>query len=210
MSSNGKKYHFLYKTTNLINEKFYIGVHSTYNLKDGYLGSGKRLRRTIKKYGQENFKCEILEFFESREEVMQREKELVNVQLLKDPMCLNLQPGGGGGFTKEQSTKGAINANKKRRWLYENDLEYREKINGYSIKNLKKQTWKDTYSWVGKSHKKETKRKISEKAKLRIGISNSQFGTCWIYKINENKKIKSDQLEAYLKLGWIKGRKMLK
>lgn len=36
------KYHYLYKTTNLITNEFYIGVHSTYDLKDGYLGSGKK------------------------------------------------------------------------------------------------------------------------------------------------------------------------
>ena len=42
---------FIYKTTNLINGKYYIGMHSTDNLEDVYIGSGKRLWFSIKNYG---------------------------------------------------------------------------------------------------------------------------------------------------------------
>ena len=48
-----KNYHFIYKTTNKINNHFYIGMHSTNNIDDGYLGSGKRLYKEIKKHGKE-------------------------------------------------------------------------------------------------------------------------------------------------------------
>ena len=42
MARKEKQYHFIYKTTNIITERYYYGMHSTDNLEDGYLGSGKR------------------------------------------------------------------------------------------------------------------------------------------------------------------------
>src|ERR1035437_9128301 len=70
-----RKFHFIYKTTCLVNGKYYIGMHSTDNLEDGYMGSGTRVCRSIKKYGRENFKIEIIEFLSDRENLKIRERE---------------------------------------------------------------------------------------------------------------------------------------
>ena len=67
MARKEKKFHFIYKITNTKNGKYYIGMHSTDNLNDGYLGSGIRLRRSIRRNGIENFKIEYLEFFDNVE-----------------------------------------------------------------------------------------------------------------------------------------------
>ena len=98
MPRKQKKYHFIYRTTNLLNGKFYVGMHSTDNLEDGYVGSGKRLGYSIRKYGLENHKFEILEFLPSREELKKREAEVVNEELLSNPLCMNLKFGGEGGW----------------------------------------------------------------------------------------------------------------
>lgn len=55
-----EKFYIVYKTTNLLNGKFYIGSHQTFNLQDGYYGSGKVLRLAIKKYGKDNFLNEVI------------------------------------------------------------------------------------------------------------------------------------------------------
>lgn len=60
LKNSSKKFHFIYVTTNLINGKIYVGQHSTNDLNDNYLGSGKMLQQSIKKYGKSNFKREIL------------------------------------------------------------------------------------------------------------------------------------------------------
>ena len=53
-----RKYKFIYKMTNLVNGKIYIGQHVTDNLKDGYRGSGIVLKNALKKYGRSNFAVE--------------------------------------------------------------------------------------------------------------------------------------------------------
>ena len=93
-----KKYNYVYKTTNKVNGKFYIGVHSTDNLDDGYLGSGTLLFRAIKKYGRQEFSVEILHFFNTKEEAYEKEKFLVS-DYLGDTLCYNIASGGNGGHT---------------------------------------------------------------------------------------------------------------
>lgn len=89
-----RDYHFLYKTTCLVTKKWYIGIHSTDKIEDGYLGSGRRLHLSVKKYGKENHIREILEFFKSREELCKKEVEVVTSSLLRDELCMNLIVGG--------------------------------------------------------------------------------------------------------------------
>lgn len=67
--------------------------------------------------------------------------------------------------------------------------------------------------WCGKKHKKETIEKVKKtlkEIKHQQGEKNSQYGTCWVMKDNENKKIKKEELDTYIQMGWIKGRKIKK
>jgi hypothetical protein len=91
-----KKFNFVYKTKNLINGKIYIGVHSTNNLDDKYLGSGKILINAIKHYGKENFSKEVLRMFKTREEAYKFETEIVNSQFIKRDDTYNITEGGFG------------------------------------------------------------------------------------------------------------------
>jgi hypothetical protein len=88
----------VYKTTNLLNGRFYVGVHKTVNqdIFDGYLGSNKLLKSAIKKYGKENFSRETLvECFEDQDEAYSIEAMLVKT-VKEDPRSYNLEPGGKG------------------------------------------------------------------------------------------------------------------
>lgn len=90
---------YVYKTTNLLNNKIYVGKR-IYRKKDDdwYLGSGIWLNRVIKKYGRVNFKKEILEWCNSKEELCER--EIFWIQQLKSTnpeIGYNLSLGGEGG-----------------------------------------------------------------------------------------------------------------
>jgi hypothetical protein len=88
--------YIIYKTTNLVNGKFYIGRHKTKNIEDGYLGSGKVFRSALKKYGEENFSREILHRCKSENEMHLAEKIFV---VLDPEVSYNVARGGPrGGF----------------------------------------------------------------------------------------------------------------
>ena len=87
-------YFTVYKTTNTVNGRFYIGKHKTKNLNDGYMGSGKLLKQAIDKYGKDNFIKEILFVFDNEDDMNKKEKELV----ILSEESYNLCEGGNGGF----------------------------------------------------------------------------------------------------------------
>lgn len=90
-------FYLVYKTINLINKKYYIGAHTTTNKNDNYLGSGKTLKRAVKKYGKDNFTKTILYEAKSLQEMYNFESKEIQ-KSLSDPLCYNLNNGGKGGF----------------------------------------------------------------------------------------------------------------
>ena len=213
MPRKQKKYHFIYKTTNLLNEKFYVGMHSTDNLEDGYVGSGKRLGYSIRKYGLENHKFEILEFLSSREELKKREAEVVNEEMLKHPLCMNLKFGGEGGWDHLKNDPNmkivrANNLNRSKARFLENPTEEYLEIQREKMKKINSEKTRFD-NFAGKKHSKESIEKMKSSHKgLQVGSNNSQFGTCWICNDDEAKKIKKEDLQSWIDKGWSKGRKM--
>jgi hypothetical protein len=226
MARKEKKYHYIYKITCLKNEKYYIGMHSTFNLEDGYMGGGKRIKNSVKKHGKDAHRKDILEFFETREDLRNREIQLVNEELINDPMCMNIQPGGGGGWSKEIQSMLGKRSNEKQRWLSENDKEWAEKnkkVKSETGSNVFKKLWGAEESrekmlkhigktFLGKTHTDHTKKIIGDKnSKFQKGDLNSQFGKIWINSNTrkENKRILPNELDEYLNKGWIRGLKMI-
>lgn len=156
-----KKFNFVYVTTNLINGRHYVGEHSTDILEDDYLGSGYNLFKAISKYSKKNFKREILEFCQSKEEAFNlQEKYIIKYKSLS-PNGYNISPKGGHNvkncFSQESKNK-ISKANKgKQPWLGKHHSEEaKNKIGQKELGNTK---------FKGKKHSKESREKISNSLK---------------------------------------------
>ncbi len=90
---------YIYKTTNLINGKIYIGKRAkSPSLSEMYIGSGKLLKLAIKKYGIENFFKTIIEECPDNETLNCREKYWIdNLSAYKKSIGYNIAKGGNGG-----------------------------------------------------------------------------------------------------------------
>lgn len=195
-----RKFHYIYKITR-DDGRFYIGMHSTDNLDDGYFGSGNLITRSVKKHGISRHSKEIIEFVDSREELKSREKEIVCLETLDDIKCMNLKLGGEGGFSsaehqfKAQSSGGKSCANR-----LVTDENFRRE---YSEKMSRSKQGHQTF--LNHKHREETKEKM-RKSKNQ-GEKNSQFGTCWVTEGIKPIKIHKQHLDEYLTKGFRRGRK---
>ena len=103
------KYYYLYQITCWINLKTYIGAHETYDLDDGYMGSGSDLTRDQNLLGIENFSKVILGYFDTHDEMMNGETKLVDKAFVDREDTYNLNLGGHGGWcgSSEVAKRGA-------------------------------------------------------------------------------------------------------
>lgn len=215
-------HYIVYKTTNQVNGKFYIGTHKTVDLNDDYLGSGTLLKRAIKKYGVENFKKEILFAFDNPEDMFAKEAEIVTEEFLSENNTYNLKKGGFGGFDYVNGNKlnlyfdhagSCLNGkNCKNNFKHGDELKnvllnkgswdsYREKISA----NKKRYFSENPANFLGKKHTEETKRKIGNNSAIhQKGSKNSQYGKVWCVPENSldcsiRKPFKKDCIPK----GWI-------
>ena len=100
------RFGYIYKTTNLINGKIYIGQHrySKKGIDKSYYGSGKLLLKAIEKYGIENFKCEIIQDAESKEDLDKKEIKWIDFYRKLNYEMYNIVDGGTGGDTNGGKT----------------------------------------------------------------------------------------------------------
>lgn len=181
-------YYLIYKTTNKMNGKYYIGAHKTKNKNDEYLGSGVALKQAIKKYGKENFVKEILYECSSEEEMFQLEENLVD---FIDENSYNMRRGGKGGFDHIDNS-GDKNCMKNPD-VVRKVIKTSRKRGSYTTENRKQ-------------HQKIITKKAAEKAKGKKRPEHSQFMSNWSKKHwNENKELMRDRLSSTFEITSPKG-----
>ena len=131
---------FIYKITNKINNRIYIGQsHLTEDVfHSKYWGSGKIIKLAIRKNGKENFTKEILQYCNSQQELDEAEKEwILKLDTLNKEKGYNLAKGGWqvpffDGAHHTELTKIKISQASKKDWLTnpnkQNSLEALKKV----------------------------------------------------------------------------------
>lgn len=215
-------YYTIYQITNLINGKLYIGKHQTEQLNDSYYGSGLLIKASLKKYGKNNFKKEILYIFDTEEEMNKKEKELINENFVSRPDTYNIGIGGEGGpnFRGRQhtdKTKHQISLSNTGRFNHlttegrnsiiqsNKSIERRQKVSVGLKGKPKSDQHRTNLREATKTEAFRLKASISHIGK-HDGEKNSQFGTCWMTDGNKNIKIKRDEVDMWFERGYKRGR----
>jgi len=131
------KFIYVYIINNSINNKRYIGVHTTNNINDGYMGGGTAIKRAQKKYGISNFKKEILIFCDNVFDAYKKESEFIVSYNTLRPNGYNISPSGEpaqpNGISKE--TRKKMSTAQKR-------IQNSPKMKNFKSKMMKEK-WKD-------------------------------------------------------------------
>ena len=168
-------YGYVYRTTNLINGKIYIGKHRSEGFDTSYKGSGSLLWKAINKYGWESFSTELLASCFSLEELNEEEKLLISYfDSNNRSIGYNILPGGDGG-----ALYGELNGFYGKHHTPEVRSIIREALLN---------AWQDD--------------EYRENAHIsRLGNQNSA-GTIWIHKGDQDKRANKYNLDSYLEQGW--------
>lgn len=198
----------IYQVTHKESGKTYIGKHQTLDPNDGYLGSGKMIRRAAKKHGLSAFKKEVLHVFETESEMNAKEAELVTEEFCARDDTYNLCPGGQGGWGYINSAGLRGSGTLGMTW----SDETKERMS--AAQKLRPITWRDKIavskrgkpSWNKGKQLSESDR--ANKSAAHTGSKNSQFGSKWAFNAEHglNAKFKDSELPD----GWAWGRKTFK
>ena len=204
--------YIVYKTTNIINPKTYVGVHKTSNIDDGYLGSGLILKKAISKYGRENFKRDVLAIFDNPKDMFDLESTIVTEDFVLSPNTYNAKLGGSGGW--DAANGGGYNVGNTQSHIdkINRDPTYKKEFYDRTRATIRAQYEAGRVgNFLGRNHSDETKRKIGEANSLRQqGENNNQYGTCWIHNLalKQSKRIKKENKSDWIQDGWVSGRKI--
>ena len=184
----------IYKITNLINGKTYIGQHKYKDLNDKYMGSGVHLKRAQKKYGIENFKKDILVFGIVKKSFIDLlEKEYIKFYRSIGKAEYNVADGGEGGSpnkgkhfseeTKRKMSESHKGIGRSEEWRRKQSEAHKGKKRGPMSEEQKK---KISEAHKGYHHSEEVRKKISESHKgksfsdeTKRKMSEARKALCW-------------------------------
>ena len=155
--------YYIYRITNKVNGKTYIGQHKYRKLNDNYMGSGKLLKLAKKKYGKENFEKEILEFdIPNIDLANDWEQMYILFERAKGKAEYNIANGGQGRLSISEETRRKLSESHKGQTAWNKGKHHCEETRRISEARKGKPSHNK-----GKPMPEEQKKKISETLKGR-------------------------------------------
>lgn len=195
----------VYKITNIINNKIYVGVHKTSDLNDNYMGSGNKIKSAIKKYGVNNFVKEYLAIFDNPEQMFEMESQIVNKEFVSNKDTYNISLGGNGSWEHINNNLSKEDKIKKGKWLGENygsiagswkDYDKRIKIWEVVSIELRKENARRMGLEFG-GHNQFDQKDIDYRLKLIEGVDMTKIG--WVKKVSDILNISHTQVKRFIK-----------
>jgi hypothetical protein len=222
--------HIVYKTINTVNNKYYIGVHSTLDINDSYLGCGHWKGRKIYtnttspilnaflKYGDTNFKREILFIFDNREEALLKEQEIINI---RDTNSYNAREGGNNNYiyTTEAKDKMSKSAKIRSQKILLQTVLLKEHVKNrigktyteiYGEEKAKEIRLKRSKSLTGRKLTNEHKRKMSENRKGKDSGKCKGKKQVWNTLTNKTIRLSESELHTEIKRGIVIEKEFIK
>lgn len=181
---------YIYKTTNKLNNKVYIGKKQSSIFIESYYGSGTIIKKAINKYGLNNFIVELICIAYSLDELNKMEKE--NIKYYKNKYkrdCYNIASGGQGGNLLLYAPES------KRREAIEKMVSTRkDNLIGIGKNNPMYQSGtKGFHPLLGKNHSQETKNKISKSLKGNIPWNKN------LKVVKTQKELQQEKVDSFIK-----------
>lgn len=214
-------YGYVYKTTNLVNNKIYIGQHKKSYFDTHYFGSGTQLLRAIEKYSLKAFRCDLIEACDTADELSEREIFWIAYFNSRDPdIGYNISEGGNvnKGFTQSEHQKAVVS----KRNSYKRSAEIRLNMSIAAKKRTLNRRTNDDKIWatdgkeeflIDKSdidkYEKQgfiTSKRLPRSSAYRQEMREKYDAGCYIHKDGKNKFISDEELNQYLTEGWTQGK----
>lgn len=199
ISSQDLPYGYVYLTTNLINNKKYVGVHKSSCFDENYKGSGKILWRAISKYGWENFKTEIIKWCYSKEELFESERlEIEERGALSSSDYYNVMPGGCGGDNKTSLSPEEhdrfvqrIKDSKNNRPRTQKEVDHIKRLHQLQVGKPRSEesNRKSRESNLGQKRSREARKRMSESHADVSGEKNPMYEVHLVKSDEERKQI---------------------
>lgn len=157
-------YGYIYKTTNLINGKIYIGQHKSELFDESYYGSGRYLRNAINKYGIDKFSVEIIDTAQDKSILNLLEKKWIRFYRKRGCAMYNIANGGEGGDV----FSGLSDEDKQRRNDKLRKNSYFATLSLEESSEMHKRAWETRRNNGNDKFSEEYRRKISDGHKGHI------------------------------------------